>query len=172
VQVFDKNGSYKSQFGNFGSGDGQFQSPAGLAYCAENGLARRARIGLMIEVARAVDYAHRHLVVHRDLKPDNILVTQEGDPKLLDFGIAKALNPEAAGPDGAQTLDAARLMTPDYASPEQVRGRGYHHCDRRLSAWRPVVPAPDGQASLPGGEREHGRAGAGDLRDSAAQARA
>jgi len=91
-------------------------------YCAENSLARRARISLMIEVARAVDYAHRHLVVHRDLKPDNILVTSNGDPKLLDFGIAKALNPEGVGADGAQTLDAARLMTPDYASPEQVRG--------------------------------------------------
>ncbi len=91
-------------------------------YCAENGLTRRARISLMIEVARAVDYAHRHLVVHRDLKPDNILVTQDGDPKLLDFGIAKALNPEAATADGVQTVDAARLMTPDYASPEQVRG--------------------------------------------------
>ena len=91
-------------------------------YCAENRLARRARISLMIEVAGAVDYAHRHLVVHRDLKPDNILVTQGGDPKLLDFGIAKALSPEGVGADGAQTLDAARLMTPDYASPEQVQG--------------------------------------------------
>jgi eukaryotic-like serine/threonine-protein kinase len=91
-------------------------------YCTEDRLARRARISLMIEVAGAVDYAHRHLVVHRDLKPDNILVTQGGDPKLLDFGIAKALNPEGVDADGAQTLDAARLMTPDYASPEQVQG--------------------------------------------------
>jgi eukaryotic-like serine/threonine-protein kinase len=91
-------------------------------YCASSGLTRLARIGLMIEVARAVDYAHRHLLVHRDLKPDNILVTSEGEPKLLDFGIAKALDPEAVAVDGAKTLDAARLMTPDYASPEQVLG--------------------------------------------------
>ena len=92
------------------------------AYCAERKLARRPKIQLMIQVARAVDYAHRHLVVHRDLKPDNIHVTQEGEPKLLDFGIAKALDLDAAGLKGAQTVDAMRLMTPDYASPEQVRG--------------------------------------------------
>jgi serine/threonine-protein kinase len=91
-------------------------------YCAERGLGRRAVLTLMIEVARAVDYAHRHLVVHRDLKPDNILITAEGQPKLLDFGIAKVLDPVASGLDGAQTMDAARLLTPDYASPEQVRG--------------------------------------------------
>ncbi len=91
-------------------------------YCAKHGLGRRAVLMLMIEVARAVDYAHRHLVVHRDLKPDNILITEEGDPKLLDFGIAKALDPEASGLDGVKTMDAARLLTPDYASPEQVRG--------------------------------------------------
>jgi serine/threonine protein kinase len=92
------------------------------AYCAEAGLGRQARVRLMVEVARAVDYAHRHLVVHRDLKPDNILVTAEGDPKLLDFGIAKALDPEDASLQSGLTQDAMRLMTPDYASPEQVRG--------------------------------------------------
>jgi serine/threonine-protein kinase len=92
------------------------------AYCTEKKLTRQARILLMIRVARAVDYAHRYLVVHRDLKPDNIHVTQEGEPKLLDFGIAKALHPEAAGFNGALTQDTMRLMTPDYASPEQVRG--------------------------------------------------
>ena len=91
-------------------------------YCSEAALDKRARIRLMIKVTRAVDFAHRHLVVHRDLKPDNIHVTQDGHPKLLDFGIAKALDPEATGLQGSQTLDAMRLMTPDYASPEQVRG--------------------------------------------------
>lgn len=60
-------------------------------YCEEHALARQARIELMIHVARAVDYAQRHLVVHRDLKPDNIFVTEAGEAKLLDFGIAKAL---------------------------------------------------------------------------------
>ena len=92
------------------------------AYCEERKLPRRARIELMIEVARAVDYAHRHLVVHRDLKPDNIFITETGEPKLLDFGIAKALGPEAAGLNGMETIDSQRLLTPGYASPEQVQG--------------------------------------------------
>jgi serine/threonine protein kinase len=92
-------------------------------YCADAGLDRRSRVRLMVAVAGAVDYAHRHLVVHRDLKPDNILVTAAGEPKLLDFGIAKALDLEAKGFAGVQTIDGTRLMTPDYASPEQVRGQ-------------------------------------------------
>ncbi len=93
------------------------------SYCASVKLDRRARVKLMVAVARAVGYAHQHLVVHRDLKPDNIFVTAEGDPKLLDFGIAKALDVDARGLQGTQTIDAARLMTPDYASPEQVQGQ-------------------------------------------------
>jgi len=92
-------------------------------FCDDAALDRRARVRLMVTVARAVDYAHQHLVVHRDLKPDNIHVTPEGEPKLLDFGIAKALDVEAKGIPGTQTIDGARLMTPDYASPEQVRGQ-------------------------------------------------
>ena len=91
-------------------------------YCEQHGLTRQARIELMIQVARAVDYAHRHLVVHRDLKPDNIFVTEGGETKLLDFGIAKALGPEDTALNGSVTVDAQRLLTPDYASPEQVRG--------------------------------------------------
>ena len=69
----------------------------------------------------AVHYAHQNLVVHRDLKPDNILVTADGTPKLLDFGIAKLL---AAGvdPDTAPTATLLPMMTPEYASPEQVKG--------------------------------------------------
>ncbi|HEY6847175.1 MAG TPA: serine/threonine-protein kinase [Terracidiphilus sp.] len=90
-------------------------------YCAQQTFDREARIQLIIKVVRAVEYAHKHLVVHRDLKPDNILITEQGSPKLLDFGIAKALSPDTLI-NGTQTVDAARLMTPDYASPEQVRG--------------------------------------------------
>ncbi len=92
------------------------------AYCSTKGLDRRQRIELMILVAHAVDFAHRHFVVHRDLKPDNILVAEDGSPKLLDFGIAKALDPDDSALAGSHTIDAMRLMTPDYASPEQVRG--------------------------------------------------
>ncbi|HEV7786147.1 MAG TPA: serine/threonine-protein kinase, partial [Thermoanaerobaculia bacterium] len=69
----------------------------------------------------AVQYAHQNLLVHRDIKPLNILVTEEGEPKLLDFGIAKQL--DAGGePSGAQTRTGLRMMTPSFASPEQVRG--------------------------------------------------
>jgi non-specific serine/threonine protein kinase/serine/threonine-protein kinase len=92
-----------------------------LEDCAARGLDVRARIALLLEVCDAVAYAHRHLVVHRDLKPSNILVTPEGSPKLLDFGLARLLQPDGGGP-GERTETAFRLLTPDYASPEQVRG--------------------------------------------------
>jgi hypothetical protein len=74
---------------------------------------------LFIRICDAVQYAHRNLVVHRDLKPSNILVTADGSPKLLDFGIAKVL--QATGETDA-TQTAARVFTPDYAAPEQIRG--------------------------------------------------
>ncbi len=73
------------------------------------------------KVCAAVTYAHQHLVIHRDIKPGNIRVTPEGEPKLLDFGIARLLDPDPfLGAE--QTLTSASAMTPEYASPEQVRG--------------------------------------------------
>jgi non-specific serine/threonine protein kinase/serine/threonine-protein kinase len=91
-------------------------------YCDRHRLTIAERLQLFRTVCSAVHHAHRNLIVHRDLKPDNIQVTADGVPKLLDFGIAKVLNPGAL----LQTLDladgAARCMTLDYASPEQVRG--------------------------------------------------
>ncbi|RZL33830.1 MAG: serine/threonine protein kinase [Rubrivivax sp.] len=79
-----------------------------------------ARLALFLQLADAVSHAHRNLLVHRDLKPGNVLVTQDGQVKLLDFGIAKALDP-ADGAGNDSTLGAARPFTPNYASPEQVR---------------------------------------------------
>ncbi len=92
--------------------------------CARRNLPGPERLGLFLDVCAAVEHAHRHLIVHRDLKPANVLVTAEGIPKLLDFGIAKLLRP---GPDGGEaaadtTLAPLRMLTPGYASPEQIRG--------------------------------------------------
>jgi len=86
-------------------------------YCARSGLDLKARLRLFLQLATGVQFAHQHLVIHRDIKPANVLVTVEGTPKLLDFGIAKLVDPETAG---AETT--VRPLTPDYASPEQARG--------------------------------------------------
>ncbi len=91
-------------------------------YCDEERLAVNQRLELFLQVAQAVDYAHRNLVVHRDIKPTNILVNAEGHAKLLDFGIAKLLDAEASPGETPLTRSYTRLMTPVYASPEQVRG--------------------------------------------------
>jgi eukaryotic-like serine/threonine-protein kinase len=91
-------------------------------YCDENGLDVRRRLRLFQQVCAAVQYAHQHLVVHRDIKPSNILVTAEGSPKLLDFGIAKLLDEERTGEVDDLTRLHERIWTPGYASPEQMRG--------------------------------------------------
>ncbi len=84
-------------------------------------LVLEARLALFLQLADAVAHAHRNLLVHRDLKPGNVLVNEDGQVKLLDFGIAKALDP-LDGADADQTLASQRPFTPHYASPEQVRG--------------------------------------------------
>ncbi|PYJ07784.1 MAG: hypothetical protein DMF06_14715 [Verrucomicrobia bacterium] len=90
------------------------------AYCNAHALATAERLALFRKICAAVAYAHQNLVIHRDLKPSNILVTQSGEPKLLDFGIAKLL--DAGDELFTQTIPALRVMTPEYASPEQVKG--------------------------------------------------
>ena len=90
------------------------------AYCDGASASIERRLRLFLEVCEAVQYAHRNLVVHRDLKPSNVLVGAAGEVKLLDFGIAKLLDP--AGADVRAAGPGTRVMTPEYAAPEQIFG--------------------------------------------------
>ncbi len=90
-------------------------------YCNTHRLSIEARLRLFTRVCRAVHYAHQNLIVHRDLKPSNIMVNAEGEPKLLDFGIAKLIESDTRIEERTVTRD--QLMTPEYASPEQIRGK-------------------------------------------------
>ena len=91
-------------------------------YCRERNLDVDARLRLFLRACEAVSYAHRSRIVHRDLKPENILVTADGTPKLLDFGVAKLLAPDGASGMTLTAVPGAGPLTPEYASPEQVRG--------------------------------------------------
>lgn len=91
-------------------------------YSADAHLSIHQKLALFLQVCDGVLCAHRNLAIHRDLKPGNILVNSEGVVKLLDFGIAKLLDPSAAGETAPRTIVGTPMLTPDYASPEQVRG--------------------------------------------------
>lgn len=145
-------------------------------YCDRARLGPHARLRLFLEVCRAVSYAHRHLVVHRDIKPSNILVTADAAPKLLDFGIAKLLDPEQAGDE---TRTEFRAFTPDYAAPEQVKGgqittssdvyslgvllgdllsgaRQVREAKRAAGKWRSETPGGTAATNLPTDEKLEG----------------
>jgi serine/threonine-protein kinase len=91
-----------------------------VQWCDTAGAAPKKRLGLFLDACAAVQYAHRNLIVHRDLKPSNILVTADGEVKLLDFGMARLLEEDA--PDADRTRSGSRWLTPAYAAPEQLRG--------------------------------------------------
>ncbi|HET9228742.1 MAG TPA: serine/threonine-protein kinase, partial [Thermoanaerobaculia bacterium] len=92
-------------------------------YCDRHRLTVAERLEIFRQVCLAVHFAHQNLVVHRDIKPSNILVTEAGQPKLLDFGIAKLLNPDLMNRGSEPTVSWGRLLTPEYASPEQILGK-------------------------------------------------
>ncbi len=100
------------------------------AYCDRRRLNVAERLRIFQKICAAIEEAHRHKIIHRDLKPSNILVKRDGTPKLLDFGIAKLLDPEIGATAMEPTATHLRMMTPQYASPEQISGE-------------PITPASD-----------------------------
>lgn len=97
-----------------------------IQYCNQQQASLPARIRVFLQVCEAVQYAHARLVIHRDLKPNNILVNKDGQAKLLDFGIAKAINDHTSLENEAITRPFQYVLTPEYASPEQFKGEPIH----------------------------------------------
>ena len=91
-------------------------------FCQQHQLSVAQRLELFLRVCEAVQFAHQNLVVHRDLKPDNIMVVEDGSPRLMDFGTAKMLSPSQTAPGSEETREGFQSYTPQYASPEQVLG--------------------------------------------------
>jgi eukaryotic-like serine/threonine-protein kinase len=99
-----------------------------IRFCESRSLPLKERLAIFLKACSAVHYAHRRMIVHRDLKPGNIMVKQDGTPKLLDFGIAKLLDPDTSDVAAETTLAGLRIVTPAYASPEQMRGEAATIC--------------------------------------------
>ena len=91
-------------------------------YAREHGLSIAERLTLIVKICQAVEHAHQRRVMHRDLKPGNILVTAQGEPKILDFGVSRATEPGSAGAGAGLTIDGQVMGTPAYMSPEQISG--------------------------------------------------
>ncbi len=122
-------------------------------YCRKNQLGLNERLILFRKLCGAVQYVHQHLMVHGDLKCSNVLVSEQGAVKLLDFGIARLLNPNPSPGLPDQKLTAIVAMTPEYASPEQIKGGAITHLERRVFAWCRALSARDGRAALPDSRR-------------------
>ena len=101
-------------------------------YADSHALSIDDRLRLFVQVARAVEFAHSQLVIHRDVKPANILVGSDGTPRLLDFGIARLLDPELSDSLARPTRPGRRILTPEHAAPEQIRGEP---CDTRTDVY-------------------------------------